>query len=112
MKIEKLSDLLEIDTDNMKALENKRLLTRIKQLLKNKDRESGLDDEEAEGYPHEAVSVVGNKYVTLRFDLKTKKARVVDTNVDSRDSNGRNFMAGASAVVRLKEIVKEQNKGR
>lgn len=108
MKLERLSDLLEIDTDSMKAAENKRLLTRVKQLIKAEGKVSEKADEVAEEFPYTGASVVGNKFVELKFDLKTKKARVVNVEIDPRDNKKHNYMAGAAAIRKVQELVKQQ----
>lgn len=105
MKIEKLEDLLEIDTDSMKAPENKRLLTKLKQLLKGGIKQVVKADEIAEDFPYTAVSVVGGKYVKLKFDLESKRARVVETVVDV---HGRDFITAAKAIKELTLIAKKQ----
>lgn len=108
MKIESLEDILQIDHEKLKAAETKRLITKVKQLLKSNTKEEKKAEENAETLPFEAVSVVGNKAVYLRFDLETKEARVVDVRVDTRDVRGRNFMAGAAATTKLQKLIKEQ----
>lgn len=108
MKLETIEDLLEIDTEKLKAAENKRLLTKIKQLIKSGNKAEAKADESSKDYPFEAVSVVGSSFVTVKFDLETKEARVTDTTVDTRDVGPRNYMAGAAALKRLQELVKEQ----
>ena len=116
MKLEKLEDLLEINTDELKAPENKRLLTRLKQLLKSEIKQEVKADEIAEDFPYDAVSIVGNKIVHLKFDLTSKKARVTDSEVDGRDVRGKNHMALAKASViinrfatKQKELTEESN---
>lgn len=108
MKLEKLEDLLTIDTDKLKAAENKRLLTKLKQLLKSDKKEEAKADESAEDYPYTAVSVVGSTYVEVSFDLETKKARVVDTSKDGRDTRGRNHMVSHKAITKLHKLAREQ----
>lgn len=108
MKLETLEDVLAIDTDKLKAQENKRLLTRIKQLLKSDKKEETKADENAADYPYTAVSVVGNKYVKIKFDLESKKARVVDVQTDGRDTRGRNHMVGFKAINELEGLVNKQ----
>ncbi len=108
MKIEKLEDLLTINTKTLKSTEKERLLTRVKQLIKSENKTEAKADENAKDLPYEAVSVVGGTFVELKFDLKTKQARVVNTHQDSRDINGQNIMSGARAVVKMQSIVKLQ----
>lgn len=108
MKLDTLEDLLEIDHEKLKAAENKRVITRIKQLLKADNKSEARADKEAADYPYEAVSVVGNKFVTLKFDLETKEGRVVDVQTDGRDIKGRNYMAGASAENKLIALIRNQ----
>jgi hypothetical protein len=112
MKMDTLEDLFEIDHEKLKAAENKRVITRIKQLLKADGKEERKAEANAEAnaeeMPYEGVSVVGNKKVTLKFDLKTKEARVVDVKVDPRDTRGRNHMARYFAEKKLLKLAKEQ----
>jgi hypothetical protein len=108
MKMDTLEDLFEIDHEKLKAAENKRVITRIKQLLKADGKEERKAEANAEEMPYEGVSVVGNKKVTLKFDLKTKEARVVDVKVDPRDTRGRNHMARYFAEKKLLKLAKEQ----
>ena len=72
------------------------------------DGELEKSGQDAEDYPYEAVSIVSEKLVTIKFDLESKKSRVVDVTTDSRDIRGRNYMSGAAAVKRLQELVKIQ----
>ena len=108
MKIETLEDILQIDHEKLKAAENKRLITKIKQLLKSNNKEEKRAETNADSMPYEAVSIVGNKAVYLKFDLESKEARVVDVKVDTRDARGRNFMAAAATTKRLQELAKSQ----
>jgi hypothetical protein len=108
MRIEKLEDLLEINTDTLKSPEKSRLLTKIKQLIKLEKKTEAGADESAADLPYEAISIVGNKYVTVRFDLKDKKGRVTEVNTDTRDVRGKNYMSGAKAIKRMQELIKEQ----
>ena len=108
MKLEQLSDLLAIDTDTLKSPEKSRLLTRIKQLIKGENKAEANQDEAAKDLPYEAVGIVGNKLVEIRFDLESKDARVIKTApTDPRDIKT-NYIAGAKAIVRTQELVKFQ----
>ena len=108
MKLEKLSDLLEINTDILKSPEKGRLLTKVKQLIKAGNKTEANADETAKDLPFTAVSVVGNVYVELKFDLDEKGGRVVYTDVDPRDIRGKNYMGGAKAIKKMQELIKEQ----
>lgn len=103
--VEKIEDLLQIDTESNKAGENKALLKKLKQILKQQTKEEKNLDKKAEEMPYEAVSVVGNRLVTLKFNLDTREGVVTDIKVDSRDTRGQNHMAFAGAAHRLKELV-------
>jgi len=108
LKLETLQDLLTIDTELLKATDNKSILRRLKQLIKVSDKQENKADELAEDFPYEAVSVVGNKLVTLRFDLESKNARVIDVSSDGRDVKGRNFMAQSNAVTKINVLASKQ----
>lgn len=108
MKLETLDDILTMDFDKLKSAEKTRILTRVKQLVKAQNKSDATEDNEAEDFPYEGVSVVGTKFVSLKFDLESKKARVVDVQVDNRPANGKNYMVGAQAVRRIQHLVKKQ----
>ncbi len=108
MKLENLEDLLTINTDTLKSPEKGRLLTRIKQLIKANGKVEDSADELAKDLPYLAISVVGNKYVEVAFDLSTKYGRIVDVDIDTRDIRGKNYMSGARAIKRMQELIKEQ----
>ena len=105
--MENLEELLTMDTDNNKAMENKALLKEIKQLLKKTTKKETNLEKKAEDMPYEGVAVVGNRYVTLKFNLETKEALVVDIQVDSRDTGQQNHMARFKATERLEKLVRE-----
>jgi hypothetical protein len=109
MKIEKIEDLLEIDTEKLKAAENKRLLTKLKQLIKAGNKSEAKADEAAKDLPYIGVGVVGNRYVEIGFDLDSKEGRVVDVAVHTTDVKN-NYMAGARAMKKVQELVKEYRK--
>lgn len=104
MKLDNLEDLLKVDTDSGKAQENKNLLKEIKQILKKQTKAEINLDKKAEEMPYEAVSVVGNRFVTVKFNLDTREAVVSDIRVDSRDTGVQNHMALYSATSKLREI--------
>ena len=109
LKLESLQDLLEIDTDKLKAADNKKLLTRVKQLVKGIKKEKAKEEEnDGSHLPYEGVSVVGQKYVGLRFDLETKEARVTEIVQDSRPSRGQNYIIRAKADDKLMELATKQ----
>jgi len=108
MKLDTLEDLFEINHEKLKAAENKRVITKIKQLLKTENKSEARAEKEAKDYPYEAVSVVGNKAVYLRFDLDTKDARVVDVRTDGRDTRGRNHMVSYQMSRYLEKLSKNQ----
>ena len=104
MKLETLEDLLQIDTDSNKAQDNKNVLKKIKQLLKQQNKEEINLDKKAEEMPYEAVAVIGNRMVTLKFSLETREGVVSDIKVDSRDTRGQNHMAFSNAHNKLRDI--------
>jgi len=108
MKIEKLEDLLTINTDSLKSLEKSRLLTKIKQLIKSDNKTESKADDEAQNLPYEGISIVGSKYVELRFDLETKQARVTNVSSDTRDVRGRNYMSEDKALNKISALSKTQ----
>jgi hypothetical protein len=107
LKLESLNDLLTIEVEKLKSPEKTRLLTRIKHLIKNGNKTEANQDEAAKDLPYEAISVVGNKLVEIKFDLESKKARVINTSSDSRDIKS-NYLSGAKAIKKMQEIVKFQ----
>ena len=106
--INELEDLLTINTDANKADQNKKLLLKVKQLLKKSNKAEVVQEKEAVDMPYEAVSVVGNKFITLKFDLKSKKGTVVEIQEDTRDTGGKNYMATYHANNALKQLGKVQ----
>jgi hypothetical protein len=105
--MENLEDLLQIDTDGNKATENKALLKEIKQLLKKQTKKETNLEKKAEDMPYEAVSVVGNRYVEIRFSLETKEAVVVNVEVDTRDVGKQNYMAFGKANNKLRTLTRD-----
>jgi len=103
MKIEKLEDLLKIDTDKMKSVDKSRLLTRIKQLLKLEDKIEAKSDEEAMDLPYEGIGVVHNKLAIIKFDLASKKARVIEVMENTVVP-----VIQANAIQRLKVLIRTQ----
>ena len=104
--MENLDELLQIDTDSNKAQENKNLLKEIKQLLKKQTKKETNLDKKAEDLPYEGVAVVGNRFVTLKFDLETREAVVSNIEVDSRDAGSQNHMASFVAKNKLDKIAR------
>jgi hypothetical protein len=104
--MENLEELLQIDTDSQKAQENKNLLKEIKQLLKKQTKKETNLDKKAEGMPYEGVAVVGNRFVTLKFNLETREAVVADVEVDTRDTGKQNHMATFVARNKLERIAR------
>lgn len=105
MILEKLEDLLTIDTDSNKAADNKNLLKKLKQLIKETKAQKKEAEDIADDLPFLGVSVVGDKHITLKFDLETKKA-VVDTI--EQDERKQNYMAKYHARNILDLLSKEQ----
>lgn len=103
---------MEIDlSKNVDAMKKDELQKFARQLIghiKGQTKKETKADEIAVDYPYEAVGVVGNKLVTLKFDLETKEARVIDVSVDSRDTRGQNHMATYKSIERIKELAKKQ----
>jgi len=108
MKLECLEDLLTIDLVKLKSPEKTRLLTRVKQLIKSENKTEAKASENAQDLPYEGLSIVGGKYVELRFDINTKQARVTDVRQDPRDTKGKNYMAGAEALQKIRDLAKDQ----
>lgn len=108
LKLEKLEDVLTIDQTTLKAQEAKDVIKKIKQLMKVDKIEDVEAQEEASDYPYTGVSVVGDKLITLKFDLQTNKARVVSAEKDTRDTRGRNHMVTYFAINTLEKLAKEQ----
>lgn len=108
MVLTKIEDLLTIDTESNKAQDNKNLLKKLKQLIKEGKSQEVDDQNLAEELPFTGVSVVGDKFVTLKFDLESRKAVVESAEYDSRDIRGRNYMAMYKADNALKKLGKEQ----
>jgi len=107
MQVESLKDILEINPDKLKSSEKSRLINKIKQLIKFDNSDNKEADEEATEFPHRAISVVGKELVEISFDLSSKKARVVSTKTDTRDTK-HNTMATAKALEEIRKIAKEQ----
>jgi hypothetical protein len=105
-RMESLEELLQIDTDSNKAQENKNLLKEIKQLLKKQTKKETNLDKKAEDMPYEGVAVVGNRFVTLKFNLETREAVVADVEVDTRDTGKQNHMATFVARNKLERIAR------
>jgi hypothetical protein len=94
----------DIDSMKKEALVKyvRELVAHIKGLTK---KEQSLENEE--NLPYDAVSVVGKKFVTLKFDLESGKAKVVDVKTDTRDIRNNN-MAVYYANHKLLELGKKQ----
>lgn len=108
LKLEKLTDILTIDQTTLKAQEAKDVIKKIKQLLKVDKIEDNEAQDEASDYPYTGISIVGKQLITLKFDLQSKKARVVKVEVDSRDVGIRNHMATYIAENMINQLAKEQ----
>jgi hypothetical protein len=108
MKLEELTDILEIDESKLKSPDKSNVIRRVKQLLKAENKSEVLAEDEAEDFPYEAVSIVGNTYVTVKFDIESKKARVIETHTHPTDTRGKNYMVGAEAIKKMQKLIKEQ----
>ena len=53
--------------------------------------------------PYEAISVIGTKLITLRFDLDSKEGRIVDIEEDARRP-----VIGMMAMNKVKSLAKNQ----
>ena len=106
--MKELNDLLNIDTDTNKAVENKTLLKKIKQLIKKTDKKENNLQKKAEELPYKGIAIVGSKYVELKFSLDTKEAVVEHVSQDSRDNRGRNHMASAKADTAVRTMSQKQ----
>jgi hypothetical protein len=105
MVLENLEDLLTIDTDSNKAADNKNLLKKLKQIIKAQNHQEKEDNALAEDLPYTGVSVVGDKHITLKFDLESRKAVVEKIEEDPRKQN---YMAAYHAKNILLQVSKEQ----
>lgn len=105
--MERLEDLLSIDTDSNKANENKMLLTKIKQLLKKTEKKENNLNAKAGDLPYKAVSVVGKKLVHIKFSLETREAVVEKEESFTQDVYNNN-MAVYYGLNKLKELGKHQ----
>lgn len=83
--METLEDLLKINTETMKLKDLKELCRKMKGLIKVRDKKEEVLSSKSEDLKYEAVSVVGKKFIKLKFDLDSKEAVVVDSIKDSRD---------------------------
>lgn len=103
---------MEIDlTKNVDLMKKDALQKYVRELvahIKLGNKKETKADEIAQDYPYEGVGVVGNKLVTLKFDLETKEARVVDISTDSRDTRGQNHMATYNSIEKIKQLAKKQ----
>ena len=108
MKLEELTDILEIDESKLKSPDKSNVIRRVKQLLKAENKSEVIAEDEAEDYPYEAVSIVGNTYVAIKFDIESKKARVIETHTHPTDTRGKNYMVGAEAIKKMQKLIKEQ----
>lgn len=108
MKLEELTDILEIDESKLKSPDKSNVIRRVKQLLKAENKSEVLAEDEAEDFPYEAVSIVGNTYVAIKFDIESKKARVIETHTHPTDTRGKNYMVGAEAIKKMQKLIKEQ----
>jgi hypothetical protein len=106
MKLEKLHDLLEMDTESLKVLELKRVLTRVKQLIKLEKVDEVVEELSSDHLPFIAVSAVGNKSVTLKFDIESKKAAITEVKEDTRGGH----MAFYNAQMVFNDKVKKQTR--
>lgn len=105
MILEKIEDLLTIDTDSQKAQDNKNLLKKLKQLIKEGNAQKQEAVDLAEDLPYSGVSVMGSKHIILKFDLESRKAAVSEVLEDERKQN---YMAMYHAKSILDKINKEQ----
>ena len=104
LQLDKLEDLLTIDVEKLKSPEKSKVLTRLKALIQLENKVEAKTTEEAiENLPYKAAGVVGNTLVDIRFDLESKKARVVDTQEDTRP-----MVMAAEAVKRTQSYAKSQ----
>lgn len=108
LQLEKLEDLLTIDENKLKSPDKSAIIRKIKQLLKAENKADVIADDESEDFPYEGVAIVGNTYVELKFDLSSRKARVVETHTHPTDTRGKNYMVGAEAIKKMQKLIKEQ----
>lgn len=108
LQLEKLEDLLTIDENKLKSPDKSAIIRKIKQLLKAENKADVIAADESEDFPYEGVSIVGNTYVSIKFDLSSRKARVVETHTHPTDTRGKNYMVGAEAIKKMQKLIKEQ----
>lgn len=105
LKLEKVEDLLEVDIATLKSPDKTKLLTRLKALIKLGDKVEIKTDEQAKvNLPYSGVSVVGNKLITLKFDLESKEARVIDIE----ESTQHHAVITVQGMNMVKKFAKEQ----
>lgn len=100
-----LEDLLNIDTDANKAVDNKKLLSKIKQLIKESSNNERNLDLISEELPYSGVAVVGYQVVKLKFDIKSRQAvveEVIEPDVKEK------YMAFHEAGKIMNEIKRRQ----
>lgn len=102
-----IEELLEIDTETMKVADLKKLCREIKGLVKVKEKKVEDNTNKGDNFKYEAVSVVGKKYVRLKFDLETKEAVVISAEEDTRDAIN-NAMAFYFAKERLHKLATDE----
>ena len=108
LQLEKLEDLLTIDENKLKSPDKSAIIRKIKQLLKAENKADVIAADESEDFPYEGVSIVGNTSVSIKFDLESKKARVIETHAHPTDTRGKNYMVGAEAIKKMQKLIKEQ----
>ncbi len=107
MEIEKLEDLLTVDTQLLKSAEKEKLLKCIKRLLKAQGKESKKDEVLASELPYTAVGLVGNKLTYVKYSIASNQAVVDETKVDSADSGNQNHMAAFAGIELLREQARD-----
>ena len=94
---------LSKDIDSMKKDSLVKYVRELVAHVKSSTKKETKADEIAVEYPYEGVSVVGNKFITIKFDLETKEARVTEIDIDTRDVKT-NHMASYKAIQRTKQL--------
>lgn len=113
--MEKLEEVLELkDLEKLKKADLIKSLRSLQHLVKANKKESKQEVISSEGLKYEAISVVGPKLITIKFELddnkelSTNKAIVVSSEVDTRDTGNQNHMAKYFGIKKLEKLAKSQ----
>lgn len=82
--INEIKELLTIDTNSLKASDNKKLLNKIKQLLKGEIKLEKQEENVPSNLPFYAVSAIGNTSYIIKFNPETEEFKITNKTVDTR----------------------------